>query len=88
MGQYPVGRAFVVPEATAGAATETVQKLRARFTGSASLAGVGDEAFTAQDQYLGKLLVFRKGARIAGVSNVAADGDATALAKALAAKLP
>ena len=88
MGQYPVGRAFVVPEATAGAATETVQKLRARFTGSASLAGVGDEAFGAQDQYLGKLLVFRMGPRVAGVSNVAADGDAAPLAKALAAKLP
>jgi hypothetical protein len=88
MGQYPLGRAFVVPEATPGAATDTMQKLRARFAGSEPLAGVGDEAFTAQDQYLGRLLVFRKGARVAGVANVAADADATPLAKALAAKLP
>jgi hypothetical protein len=52
------------------------------------VAGLGDGAFAAQDQYLGRLLVFRKGARVAGVVNVAADGDATPLAKALAAKLP
>jgi hypothetical protein len=88
MGQYAVGRAFVVPEATAAAATDTMEKLRARFEGSSPVTGVGDEAFTAQDRYLGKLLVFRKGARVAGVSNVAADGDATPLAKALAQRLP
>jgi hypothetical protein len=88
MGQYAVGRAFVVPEPTSAVATDTMEKLRARFAGSTPLAGVGDEAFTAHDQYLGKLLVFRKGPRVAGVSNVAAEGDATPLAKALAAKLP
>jgi hypothetical protein len=88
MAQYGVGRAFVVPEPSASAAADTMQKLRARFTGSSPVAGIADEAFTAQDQYLGKLLVFRKGARVAGVSNVAADADAAPLAKALAAKLP
>jgi hypothetical protein len=88
MGQYAAGRAFVVPEATAAAATDTMEKLRARFTGSSPVAGLADEAFTAQDQYLGKMLVFRKGARVAGVVNAAADADATALAKALAQQLP
>jgi len=88
MGQYAVGRAFVVPEAAPAAATDTMEKLRARFTGAKPVAGPGDEAFTAQDQYLGRLLVFRKGARVAGVANIAVDGDATPLAKALAAKLP
>ena len=88
MAQYGVGRAFVVPEPSAAAATETMEKLRARFTGASPVTGVGDEAFSAQDQYLGKLLVLRKGQRVAGVSNVAADADATPLAKALAAKLP
>jgi hypothetical protein len=88
MAQYAVGRAFVVPEPTAEAARDTLQKARARFTSSSPMAGVGEEAFSAQDQYLGKLVVFRKGPRVAGVSNVAADADATPLAKALAAKLP
>jgi len=88
MGQYAVGRAFVVPEATEAAAADTMEKLRARFTGATPVAGLGDEAFAAQDQYLGRLLVFRKGVHVAGVSNIAADGDATTLAKALAGRLP
>jgi len=88
MGQYAVGRAFVVPEATAAAAAGTMEKLRTRFVGGAPVAGLGEEAFGARDQYLGGLLVFRKGARVAGVANVAAIGDATALAMALAGRLP
>jgi hypothetical protein len=77
-----------VPEATAAAATDTMEKLRARFAGASAVAGLGDEAFAAQDQYLGRVLAFRKGARVAGVVNVAADGDATPLAKAFAGRLP
>jgi hypothetical protein len=88
VAQYPVGRAFVVPEATADAAAATMAKLRARFTGARPASALGEEAFTAQDQYLGGLVVFRKGARVAGVANVAAGGDATALAKAVASRLP
>jgi hypothetical protein len=88
MGQYAVGRAFVVPEATAAAAADTMEKLRTRFVGAAPVAGLGEEAFGARDQYLGGLLVFRKGARVAGIANVAADGDATALAKTYAGRLP
>jgi hypothetical protein len=88
MGQYAVGRAFVVPEETAAAATDTMETLRTRFTGASPVAGLGDEAFGAQDQYLGHLLVFRKGTRVAGVVNIAPDGDATPLAKAFAGRLP
>ena len=88
MGQYAVGRAFVVPEATAAAAANTLGKLKARFAGAQPASGLGEEAFGARDQYLGGLLVFRKGARVAGVANIAADGDATALAMALAGRLP
>jgi len=88
MGQYAVGRAFVVPEATAAAAADTLGKLKARFAGAQPASGLGEEAFGARDQYLGGLLVFRKGARVAGVANIAADGDATALAMALAGRLP
>jgi hypothetical protein len=88
LAQYAAGRAFVVPEATVEAATATMAKLRERFAGAAPSAGLGDEAFSAQDQYLGGVLVFRKGARVAGVANVAAGADPSALAKALAAGLP
>jgi hypothetical protein len=88
MAQYTVGRAFVVPEATPEAAAATMTKLRARFAGAAPASGLGAEAFSAQDQYLGRLLVFRKGARVAGVANVAAGADPSALAKALLEQLP
>jgi hypothetical protein len=88
VAQYAVGRALVVPEATPDAAAATMAKLTARFTGAQPVAGLGDEAFRARDPYLGGLLVFRKGARVAGVANVAAEGDATALARALLGRLP
>ena len=88
MAQYAVGRAFVVPEATPEAATATMAKLRARFAGAEPASGLGEEAFSAQDPYLGRVLVFRKGARVAGVANVAAGSDPSALAKALLGRLP
>jgi hypothetical protein len=88
MGQYGAGRAFIVPEASPEAAATTMATLRARFPGAAPAPGPGDEAFSAQDQYLGRLLVFRKGPRVAGVANAVAEADAAALAGALARQLP
>ena len=88
MAQYAVGRAFVVPEANPAAAAATMEKLRARFAGASPVGGLGDEAFSAEDQYLGRLLVFRKGARVAGVANAAAGADPSALAQALLGRLP
>jgi hypothetical protein len=88
MGQYAVGRAFVVPEAGPEAAAATMEALRSRFAGASPVPGLADEAFAAQDPYLGRVLAFRKGERVAGVANVSEGGDATPLAKALAGRLP
>jgi hypothetical protein len=88
VAQYAVGRAFVVPEASPEAAAATLEKLRARFAGAVPATGLGDEAIAAQDQYLGRLLIFRQGARVAGVANLAEGRDAAPLAKALAGRLP
>jgi hypothetical protein len=88
IGQYAAGRAFVVPEASAEAAAATMEKLRARFAATSPAPGIGDEGFSAEDKYLARLVVFRKGPRVAGVANAAADADATALAKALLGRLP
>ena len=88
MAQYAAGRAFVVPEASPEAAAATMEKLRARSTGAVPVPALADEAFSAQDQYLGRLLLLRKGARVAGVANGKTDADAAALAKALAGRLP
>ena len=88
LARYPEGRAFVVTEESPEAATETLQKVRERFAGTADAAGIGDEAFTATDDYLGGLVLFRKGARVAGVSNLAEGADGTGLARRLADALP
>jgi len=88
VGQYAAGRAFVVLEASGEAAAATMEKLRSRFTGATPAPGLAGEAFSARDPYLGRLLVFRKGAHVAGVANAAADGDAAALARALLGRLP
>ena len=88
VAQYATGRALIVPHADAAAAAATFAAVRARFADARPVAGLGDEAISAQDQYLGGLLLFRKGAHVAGVANVPAGQDALPLAKALAARLP
>jgi hypothetical protein len=88
LAQYAAGRAFVAPAASPDAAASTFAKLRGRFTDAEPVAALGDEAFAARDAYLGGLLVFRKGASLAGVANVAPGQDVTPLARALAGRLP
>jgi hypothetical protein len=77
-----------VPEKDAASAQAALAKVRERFPQSAPTAGVGDEGFTAQDPYLGSVVVFRKGLQVAGVTNVPAGKDGLPLAKALATRLP
>jgi hypothetical protein len=86
VGQYDYGKAFVVTEESPAAATATMAKLKARF-GDTAPAAIGDEAFTASDQYLGRMCIFRLGARIGGYANVTGGQEPQALAKALAARL-
>jgi hypothetical protein len=88
MARYPEGRAFVVTEESAAAAADTLDTLRERFGEATGLDGIADEAFTATDDYLGGLVIFRKGARVAGVSNLAEGADGTELARRLAHALP
>ncbi len=88
LGQYATGRALVVPEASAAAAASTFAGLRVRFSTAQAVAGLGEEAIAAQDAYLGGLLLFRKGAHLAGVANVPAGQDPLPLARALDARLP
>jgi hypothetical protein len=88
IAQYGNGRALIVPEKDAAAATATLAKLRERFKDATPAAGIGDEAIAARDQYLGGLVLFRKGAHVAGVANLPEGQDGLPLAKALAARLP
>jgi hypothetical protein len=85
IAQYEQGKAFFVAEASPEAAAELVKKLKERFA-PAGEAKIGDEAWLAEDRYLGKMCLFRKGRRIGGYTNAA--GDPAALAATLAAALP
>lgn len=83
VAQYGSAKAFVVTEASAGAAKASMEKLRARF-GQAQAASAGDEAFQADDKYLGKICVARKGSRLVGYAGAP---DAVALTVALLARV-
>jgi hypothetical protein len=85
-GQYEYGKAFVVIEETPESAAAVMAKVKARFAG-ASAAAIGDEAFSAEDQYLGRLCFFRRGRMVGGWANVAAGSDAVGLARSLAGAL-
>jgi hypothetical protein len=88
LAQYRQGRAFVVTEESPEAAAGVLAAVRERFPSATDAPGLGDGAFTARDPYLGGLVVFRKGAHVAGVSNLAEGVDGTALARRLADALP
>ena len=87
IAQYDYGKAFVVTEVSPEAAAEVIKKASARF-GETQPAQVGNEAFQANDKYLGRLCFFRKGRYVAGFANVAASADPVAAAKVLADKMP
>jgi len=86
VAQYDFGKAFVVAEETAESAGTVMRKLRDRFR-ETTLAPVGDEAFTGNDAYLGRLCVFRIGRYVGGYANVAEGEDALRLAKTLAGRI-
>ena len=86
VAQYPYGKMFIVTEATPESAKAVMQKASARMTGTP--VQVGEEAFQANDKYLGKICFFRKGKYVAGIANVAESGDPVAAAKVLAARIP
>lgn len=84
---YDFGRAFVVAQPGPASAAQVMAKLLARF-GETQPVSVGDEAFQAQDKYLGNLLLFRKGIHVAGFANVTDNPAAVKSAQAFAAHLP
>jgi hypothetical protein len=86
VAQYDYGKAFVVFEATPESAAAVMVKLKARF-GENTPATIGDEAFQANDKYLGKLFFFRKGRYIGGYTITQEGYDGVALSKALAEKV-
>ncbi len=86
LAQYTQGKAVVVQEENPAAAQALFGKLKERFSPNAA-ATIGDEAFTAEDRYLGRVCFFRKGARIGGWTNVPAGQDPADVAGKLAAEI-
>jgi hypothetical protein len=87
VAHYEQGQAFVVIEQSPESAAAVLSKLRQRF-GEVTAAQVADEAFQADDQYLGGLCMFRKGRYIGGFANMPDAKDATAQAASLAEHIP
>lgn len=85
--EYSYGKAFVVLNPSAEEAAAALQQVRERL-GETTPANLADEAFRANDRYLGNVFFVRKGSLIAGYTDIGADQDAAALASALAGKLP
>jgi hypothetical protein len=86
MAQYDYGKAFIVVEDSPTSAAAAMEQWKTRL-GQTTLANVGEEAFQATDQYLGRLCVFRKGRYIGGYAVVDGSTDPVALSTALAAKM-
>jgi hypothetical protein len=86
IAQYEAGKAFVVAEASPEAAAEVMNKLRARFSGNQP-AKIADEAFEANDKYLGRLSMFRKGRYVGGFTGLKEGEDAVAVTSKLAEKV-
>jgi len=87
VAHYEQGQAFVVMEESKGSAAAVLGQLRQRFAEGVP-AHVADEAFQADDQYLGGLCMFRKGRYIGGFANMPDAQAATAQAATLAAHIP
>jgi hypothetical protein len=87
VAQYETGKAFVVSEASTESAAVVMNRLRQRF-GETTPAQIADEAFQAQDRYLGGICFFRKGRTIGGYANLPDPQRAATLATALAARVP
>lgn len=84
---YEKGKAVIIPEASAQDAATLMAKLKERFSG-AEAAKLGDEAFTVEDRYLGRMCFFRKGAYVGGYTNVPEGSDPLTLAGAIFQAMP
>ncbi len=87
VAQYESGKAFVVAEESAESAAAVMNKLRERI-GQTTPTKIADEAFQANDRYLGGLCVFRKGRYLGGFANLPRPQDAATLATALVGRIP
>ena len=87
LAKYDFARAFIIKQPSPEAGGQVMSKLKQRF-GDVQPVELADEAFQANDRYLGRLLIFRKGVMVAGFANIKEGEDPLARAKALAERMP
>ena len=93
VAKYAEGQAFVASETSPEAAAEVFRNLREHFADAGPAAdaepiSIGDEAFQANDKYLGALCIFRKGRILAGYANLPGKKDAIERAGQLMGRIP
>ncbi len=88
LAKYDYGRAFIVKQPSPESAIQLMGKVRDKFGDAIEPAAIGDEGFEATDKYLGHLLFFRKGAYVAGFTNLAEDFEAAKVAEEFASRIP
>lgn len=86
VAQYDFGKAFLVPEETPESAAAVMNKLRTRIAGNKP-AKLADEGFEANDKYLGKLCIFRKGRYVGGFTGLKEGEDVMGASNSLAEKV-
>ncbi len=86
VGQYDIGKAFLVPEDSVESASQVMAKLKQRIGETAPVA-IADEGFTGSDKYLNGLCVFRKGRFVGGFANLMPGRDATPEARRFASQV-
>lgn len=87
VAKYAEGQAFIAPEDSPQSAAAVFQSLREHFA-DAVTASIGDEAFQANDKYLGAICIFRKGRILAGYTNLSERKSAVDQAGHLAVRIP
>lgn len=89
MAQYGAAKAFVVTEESPDAAREVMKKWLSRFeTSKPAAAKPAEEAFEVTDQYLGRIVVARRGSRLVGCASDPAKGDPAAITNAVLQLVP
>jgi hypothetical protein len=82
LAKYDDGRAFIVEEESADAASGVLAELAKRMS-EPTKPRAGDEAIAGKDRYLGQMFVARKGSRLVGFATRAADTDLAARVSAI-----
>jgi hypothetical protein len=88
VAQYGPAKAFIVTEMSSNSAGQVLKAWLGRYEATPAKVEAADESYAVTDKYLGRIVVARRGARIAGYASVPEGADAETLTSALLARIP